>query len=87
MKAKALRFQDPERCPSIDRLWETLPAWLKFMREAELGGYILPDWVQSSGLDKLIPATLLKEVVDKPELAEVHSETCMGASSHGVCSW
>jgi hypothetical protein len=68
--AKARRFQDPQRCATIQQLWEALPIWEQLGSEVLMGGYPIPDWVRGQALEKLVPENLLQTIVGRPELAD-----------------
>jgi hypothetical protein len=91
--AKARRYQDPERCASVQQLWDALPVWEALGSEVALGGYPIPDWVRAQALDKMMPIELHKIVMTRPELTEYtaklsyvknHMEFARGASQ---ASW
>ena len=63
VEAKAVRFQDPPRCLTMEELWEALPAWKALGRNVTAARYVLPEWVRVSALGKIIPTKLNEEMV------------------------
>ncbi len=49
-------------------LWAKLPAWERLGEEVTLAGCVLPEWLCSVALEKLLPGPLLTRMVDKSEL-------------------
>ena len=65
--AKARQFQDPQRCQSVQQLWEALPSWERVGSEVLIG---VPEWVKAQALDKLVLQEQLSVIVSRPELAD-----------------
>jgi hypothetical protein len=68
-QAKARRYQEPARCKDISELWSRLPAWERLGEEVKLAGLILPEWLCSVALEKLLPAALLATMIARSDLA------------------
>ena len=67
-QAKARRYQEPARCNDISELWSRLPAWERLGEEVKLAGLILPEWLCSVALEKLLPAALLATMIARSDL-------------------
>ncbi len=67
--AKARRYQEPTRCKDTSELWCKLPAWERLGEEVMLSDLILPEWMRSAALEKLLPAPLLQTLVARSELS------------------
>jgi hypothetical protein len=68
--AKARRCLDPPRCKDITELWARLPAWERLGEEVETSGFVLPEWMRRSALEKLLPTQLLNTLIARSELKE-----------------
>ena len=68
--AKPRKFQDPQRCQSMQQLWEALPSWEQLGSEVLIGGYVAPAWGKAQALDTLVPQEQLSVIVSSPELAD-----------------
>jgi hypothetical protein len=66
--AKARSCLDPPRCKDIGELWARLPAWERLGEEVETSGFILPEWMRRSALEKLLPTQLLNVLISRSEL-------------------
>jgi hypothetical protein len=66
--AKARRCLDPPRCKDIAELWARLPAWERLGEEVETSGFVLPEWMRRSALEKLLPTQLLNTLIARSEL-------------------
>ncbi len=64
-EAKAKRFQDPARCKDMRELWSRLPAWERLGEEVRFSDLLLPEWLYSVALEKLLPAPLAATMVAK----------------------
>jgi hypothetical protein len=56
--AKAVRYQQPPTCKSMQELWTMLPAWERLGEEVAATGFVIPPWIQMTALDQLLPAQL-----------------------------
>ena len=68
--AKARKFHDPQRCQSMQQLWEALPLCEQVGSDVLMEGYVLPEWVKEQALDKLVPQEQLSVTESRPELAD-----------------
>ena len=68
--AKAWKDQDPQRCLSMQQLWDALPSWEQLGSEVLMGGYVVLEWVKAQTHDKLVLQQQLSVVVSRPELAD-----------------
>ncbi len=58
LMAKAVRFQQPPTCKSMQELWTKLPAWERLGEEVALSGFVVPPWVRVVALSMLLPVQL-----------------------------
>ncbi len=56
--AKAMRFQSPATCKTVQELWTKLPQWERLGEEVATSGYVVPPWVQMVALGQLLPVQL-----------------------------
>ena len=64
--AKAQKYQDPQRCLSMQQLWEALPSW----EQLESEGYAVVEWGKAQALDKLVPHEQLQQASSRILWAE-----------------
>jgi len=65
---KARKCMDPPRCKDIAELWTRLPAWERLTEEVETSGFLLPEWMRRSALEKLLPTQLLSTLIARDDL-------------------
>ena len=65
---QAEQFQAPVRAQSMSALWDSLERWLTLGAEVESSGYVVPEWVKTSAILRLLPKELEAQVVARPEL-------------------
>jgi hypothetical protein len=58
LMAKAVRFQQPPTCKTMEELWTKMPAWERLGEEVAQSGFVVPPWVQMVALNALIPTQL-----------------------------
>ena len=66
---KSQRYLEPPRCQTITALWQALPAWKSLGAELVLAGLSLPDWIQENALKKLVPLSMVDDLVGRTELS------------------
>ena len=84
--AKVRKFQDPQRCQSMQQLWEAPPSWEQLGSEVLMGGYVVLELVKAQALDKLVPQEQLSVIVSRPELAYYNAKL-LCQSADGTCTW
>ena len=71
--AKAERFQQPDRAPTLAALWDRLAAWEALGLEVEAGGHKIEDWVRVCALKRLVTKELAEDLATRPECREYRS--------------
>ena len=68
LSAKSRRYQEPSRCSSAVALWDSLPSWTRLGEELMAAGLDVPGWVKTSALEKLVPDSMVTDLVGRSEL-------------------
>ena len=79
--AKAWKSQDPQRCLSMQQLWDALPSWEQLGSEVLNGGYVELGWVKAQTHDKLFSQQQLSRA------CRLWAETVVGQCTDGTRTW
>ena len=86
---KSAGSRTPVRCADVRGFWDALPAWEQLGSVIALGCYAMPDWVRATALDKLVPDSLLTQIVGRPELSDYTAKLqwvrAQMEHAHGFC--
>ena len=74
LATKVLSFTEPPRCGSMTLLWEALPAWKRLGEELDGHGIRLPEVLKSNALLKLVPESLVGDLVGRSDLRSLQEK-------------